>query len=53
MFDDNQDLILKADYILILGGGSITVRNLFLSVKSRIYSVPSPGCAQISNWAGI
>ncbi|XP_063689847.1 fibrocystin-L-like isoform X2 [Bolinopsis microptera] len=25
VFDDNQDLILKSDYILILGGGSITI----------------------------
>ena len=25
VFDDNQDVMLKAEYILILGGGSITV----------------------------
>ena len=25
VFDDSQDVTLKAEYILILGGGSITV----------------------------
>jgi len=32
VFDDNQDLILKSDYILILGGGSVTVRRKLFDI---------------------
>ena len=37
VFEDKKDLILKTDYILILGGGSITVRNILFLIYSFLF----------------